>query len=318
MAWAANEVDVLLQVAPIKIAVREIMPGHEEPERYFRDGQWFSVKQGDWVDPSTEIKMDFLKKAKKVAEELEAASDTLEKVGEVAEKVGEVVETSAEILEGAEQLVENGGDLQEVVEQTVELVEEVQEVVEETQEVVEETKEILDETEEFIEKFEAVEKYRKESEHNGLAAAATGVDIVIHAAEDLVEEEQEVFEEVAAVVQEKLEELVDEEKTEVKEEKVEEKKEEAYDYRANDEETCEQVAAEDEADAEVVFFFSLFTSTFFILMQRLFLFPCFLQLLILAGLLSRERSRQRKRCCQRSRRRHQVDCQRLRLSRRRV
>ena len=300
MAWAANEVDVLLQVAPIKIAVREIMPGHEEPERYFRDGQWFSVKQGDWVDPSTEIKMDFLKKAKKAAEQLEAAEDTLEKVGEVAEKVGDVVETSAEILEGAEQLVENGGDLQEVVEQTVELVEEVQEVVEETQEVVEETREILNETEEFIEKFEAVEKYRKESEHNGLAAAATGVDIVIHAAEDLVEEEQEVFEEVAAVVQEKLEELV-EEKTEVKEEKVEEEKEEAYDYRANEEETCEQVAAEDEADAEVVL-----------------LFPCSLQLLILAGLLSRERSRQRKRCCQRSRRRHQVDCQRLRLSRRRV
>merc|ERR1711962_1953774 len=159
-------------------------------------------------------------------------------MGEMAEKAGEVVETSAEILEGAEQLMENGGDLQEVVEQTVELVEEVQEVVEETQEVVEETREILNETEKFIEKFEAVEKYRKESEHNGLAAAATGVDIVIHAAEDLVEEE--------------LEELV-EEKTEVKEEKVEEKKEEAYDYRANDEETCEQVATEDEADAEAYY-----------------------------------------------------------------
>merc|ERR1719209_1188578 len=209
-----------------------------EPSRYFRDGQWFSVKQGDWVDPSSEIKMDFLKKAKAAAEDVEKVSDTLE-------KAGDVVETSAEILDEAGQLVENGGDLQEVVEQTVE-------VLEETQEVVEETKEILDETEEFIEKFEAVEKYRKESEHNGLAAAATGVDIVIHAAEDLVEEEQEVFEEVAAVVQEKLEELV-EEKTEVKEEKVEEKKEEAYDYRANDEETCEQVTVEDEADAEAYY-----------------------------------------------------------------
>ena len=85
-----------------------------EPARYFRDGQWFSVKQGDWVDPSSEIKMDFLKKAKAAAEDVEAVSDTLE-------KAADVVETSAEILDEAGQLVENGGNLQEVVEQTVEV-----------------------------------------------------------------------------------------------------------------------------------------------------------------------------------------------------
>merc|ERR1719239_1874758 len=206
-----------------------------EPSRYFRDGQWFSVKQGDWVNPSSEIKMDFLKKANKALEEVEAVSDTLE-------KAGDVVETSAEILNEAGQLAENGGDLQEVIEQTVE-------VVEETQEVVEETKEILDETEEFIEKFEAVEKYRKESEeHNGVAAAAAGVDIVIHAAEEIPEEDQGVIEEVAAVIQEKVEEMIEE-----KVEEVAEKEEEAYEYRANDEETCEEVAAEDEADAEAYY-----------------------------------------------------------------
>merc|ERR1719209_1096859 len=206
-----------------------------EPSRYFRDGQWFSVKQGDWVDPSSEIKMDFLKKAKAAAEDVEKVSDTLE-------KAGDVVETSAEILEEAGQLAENGGGLQEVIDQTVE-------VVEETQEVVEETKEILDETEEFIEKFEAVEKYRKESEeHNGVAAAAAGVDIVIHAAEDIPEEDQGVIEEVAAVIQEKVEEMIEE-----KAEEVAEKEEEAYEYRANDEETCEEVAAEDEADAEAYY-----------------------------------------------------------------
>merc|ERR1719239_10788 len=205
-----------------------------EPSRYFRDGQWFSVKQGDWVDPSSEIKMDFLKKANKALEEVEGVSDTLE-------KAGDVVETSAEILDEAGQLVENGGDLQEVAEQTVE-------VLEETQEVVEETKEILDETEEFIEKFEAVEKYRKESEeHNGVTAAA-GVDIVIHAAEEIPEEDQGVVEEVAAVIQEKVEEMIEE-----KAEEVAEKEEEAYEYRANDEETCEEVAAEDEADAEAYY-----------------------------------------------------------------
>merc|ERR1719239_1492831 len=201
-----------------------------EPSRYFRDGQWFSVKQGDWVDPSSEIKMDFLKKANKAMEEVEAVSDTLE-------KAGDVVETSAEILDEAGQLAENGGDLQEVVEQTVE-------VVEETQEIVEETKEILDETEEFIEKFEAVEKYRKESEeHNGVTAAAAGVDIVIHAAEEIAEEDQGVVEEVAAVVQEKVEEVTEESA----------KEEEAYEYRANEEETCEEVAAEDEGDAEAYY-----------------------------------------------------------------
>merc|ERR1719239_1730375 len=206
-----------------------------EPSRYFRDGQWFSVKQGDWVDPSSEIKMDFLKKANKALEEVEGVSDTLE-------KAGNVVETSTEILDKAGQLVENGGDLQEVVEQTVE-------VVEETQEAVEETKEILDETEEFIEKFEAVEKYRKESEeHNGVAAAAAGGDIVIHAAEEIPEEDQGVIEEVAAVIQEKVEEMIEE-----KAEEVGEKEEEAYEYRANDEETCEEVAAEDEADAEAYY-----------------------------------------------------------------
>merc|ERR1719209_2908806 len=206
-----------------------------EPSRYFRDGQWFSVKQGDWVDPSSEIKMDFLKKANKALEEVEAVSDTLE-------KAGDVVETIAEILEEAGQLAENGGGLQEVIDQTVE-------VVEETQEVVEETKEILDETEEFIEKFEAVEKYRKESEeHNGVAAAAAGVDIVIHAAEEIPEEDQGVIEEVAAVIQEKVEEIIQE-----KSEELAEKEEEAYDYRANDEETCEEVAAEDEADAEAYY-----------------------------------------------------------------
>merc|ERR1719239_973140 len=205
-----------------------------EPSRYFRDGQWFSVKQGDWVDPSSEIKMDFLKKANKALEEVEGVSDTLEKAGDVVEK-------SAEILDEAGQLAENGGGLQEVVEQTVE-------VVEETQEVVEETKEILDETEEFIEKFEAVEKYRKESEeHNGVTAAA-GVDIVIHAAEEIPEEDQGVTEEVAAVIQEKVEEMIEE-----KAEEVGEKEEEAYEYRANDEETCEEVAAEDEADAEAYY-----------------------------------------------------------------
>ena len=80
MAWAANEVDVLREVAPIKIAVTvEIMPGHEEPERYFRDGQWFSVKQGEWVDPSTEIKMDFLKKAKKDSDNKDLQNFCLEK-----------------------------------------------------------------------------------------------------------------------------------------------------------------------------------------------------------------------------------------------
>merc|ERR1719239_2040208 len=206
-----------------------------EPSRYFRDGQWFSVKQGDWVDPSSEIKMDFLKKANKALEEVEGVSDTLE-------KAGDVVETSAEIMDEAGHLAENGGDLQEVVEQTVE-------VVEETQEVVEETKEILDETEEFIEKFEAVEKYRKESEeHNGVAAAAAGVDIVIHAAEEIPEEDQGVIEEVAAVIQEKVEDMIEE-----KAEEVGEKEEEAYEYRANDEETCEDVAAEDEADAEAYY-----------------------------------------------------------------
>merc|ERR1719341_350020 len=192
-----------------------------EPSRYFRDGQWFSVKQGDWVDPSSEIKMDFLKKANKALEEVETVSDTLEEAG---------------------QLAENGGGLQEVVEQTVE-------VVEETQEVVEETKEILDETEEFIEKFEAVEKYRKESEeHNGVtAAAAAGVDIVIHAAEEILEEDQGVIEEVAAVIQEKVEEIIE------KTEEVGEKEEEAYEYRANDEETCEEVAAEDAKSIVSVF-----------------------------------------------------------------
>merc|ERR1719239_129465 len=196
-----------------------------EPSRYFRDGQWFSVKQGDWVNPSSEIKMDFLKKANKALEEVEGVSDTLE-------KAGDVVETSAEILDEAGQLVENGGDLQEVAEQTVE-------VLEETQEVVEETKEILDETEEFIEKFEAVEKYRKESEeHNGVTAAAAGVDIVIHAAEEIPEEDQGVIEEVTAVIQEKVEEVIEE-----MAEEVAEKEEEAYKYCANDEETGEEVAA---------------------------------------------------------------------------
>merc|ERR1719239_1606999 len=206
-----------------------------EPSRYFQDGQWFSVKQGDWVDPSSEIKMDFLKKANKALEEVEGVSDTVE-------KAGDVVETSAEILDEAGQLAENGGGLQEVVEQTVE-------VVEETQEAVEETKEILDETEEFIEKFEAVEKYRKESEeHNGVTAAAAGVDIVIHAAEEIPEEDQGVVEEVAAVIQEKVEEMIEEKVKEVAE-----KEQEAYEYRANDEETCEEVAAEDEADAEAYY-----------------------------------------------------------------
>merc|ERR1719209_2701049 len=205
-----------------------------EPSRYFRDGQWFSVKQGDWVDPSSEIKMDFLKKANKAMEEVEGVSDTLE-------KAGDVVETSAEILEEAGQLVENGGDLQEVVEQTVEVLEETREVVEETQEVVGETKEILDETEEFIEKFEAVEKYRKESEgqSSGASAAAAGVDIVIHAAEEIAEEDQSL----AAVVEEKVEEVIEESA----------KEEEAYEYRANEEETCEEVAAEDEGDAEAYY-----------------------------------------------------------------
>merc|ERR1719341_2954693 len=186
-----------------------------EPSRYFRDGQWFSVKQGDWVDPSSEIKMDFLKKANKALEEVEGVSDTLE-------KAGDVVETSAEILDEAGQLAENGGDLQEVIEQTVEVVEETQ---------------------------EAVEKYRKESEeHNGVAAAAAGVDIVIHAAEEIPEEDQGVIEEVAAVIQEKVEDMIEE-----KAEEVGEKEEEAYEYRANDEETCEDVAAEDEADAEAYY-----------------------------------------------------------------
>merc|ERR1719209_85262 len=210
-----------------------------EPSRYFRDGQWFSVKQGDWVDPSSEIKMDFLKKAKAAAEDVEKVSDTLE-------KAGDVVETSAEILDEAGQLVENGGDLQEVVEQTVE-------VLEETQEVVEETKEILDETEEFIEKFEAVEKYRKESEgqSSGASAAAAGVDIVIHAAEEIAEEDQSLVEEVAAVVQEKVEEVIEEKVEEVIEESA--KEEEAYEYRTNEEETCEEVAAEDEGDAEAYY-----------------------------------------------------------------
>merc|ERR1719209_552263 len=217
-----------------------------EPSRYFRDGQWFSVKQGDWVDPSSEIKMDFLKKANKAMEEVEGVSDTLE-------KAGDVVETSAEILEEAGQLVENGGDLQEVVEQTVEVLEETREVVEETQEVVEETKEILDETEEFIEKFEAVEKYRKESEgqSSGASAAAAGVDIVIHAAEEIAEEDQSVVEEVAAGVQEKAEEVIEEKVEEVIKESA--KEEEAYEYRANEEETCEEVAAEDEGDAEAYY-----------------------------------------------------------------
>merc|ERR1719209_1503778 len=179
-----------------------------EPSRYFRDGQWFSVKQGDWVNPSSEIKMDFLKKANKALEEVEGVSDTLE-------KAGDFVETSAEILDKAGQLAENGGGLQEVLEET-------REVVEETQEVVEETKEILDETEEFIEKFEAVEKYRKESEgqSSGASAAAAGVDIVIHAAEEIEESAKE---------------------------------EEAYEYRANEEETCEEVAPEDEGDAEAYY-----------------------------------------------------------------
>merc|ERR1719209_181923 len=210
-----------------------------EPSRYFRDGQWFSVKQGDWVDPSSEIKMDFLKKAKAAAEDVEKVSDTLE-------KAGDVVETSAEILDEAGQLVENGGDLQEVVEQTVE-------VLEETQEVVEETKEILDETEEFIEKFEAVEKYRKESEgqSSGASAAAAGVDIVIHAAEEIAEEDQSVVEEVAAGVQEKAEEVIEEKVEEVIKESA--KEEEVYEYRANEEETCEEVAAEDEGDAEAYY-----------------------------------------------------------------
>merc|ERR1719209_90985 len=217
-----------------------------EPSRYFRDGQWFSVKQGDWVDPSSEIKMDFLKKANKAMEEVEGVSDTLE-------KAGDVVETSAEILEEAGQLVENGGDLQEVVEQTVEVLEETREVVEETQEVVEETKEILDETEEFIEKFEAVEKYRKESEgqSSGASAAAAGVDIVIHAAEEIAEEDQSVVEEVAAGVQEKAEEVIEEKVEKVIEESA--KEEEAYEYRANEEETCEEAAAEDEGDAEAYY-----------------------------------------------------------------
>merc|ERR1719209_2745961 len=210
-----------------------------EPSRYFRDGQWFSVKQGDWVDPSSEIKMDFLKKANKAVEEVEGVSDTLE-------KAGDVVETSAEILDEAGQLAENGGDLQEVLEET-------REVVEETQEVVEETKEILDETEEFIEKFEAVEKYRKESEgqSSGASAAAAGVDIVIHAAEEIAEEDQSVVEEVAAGVQEKAEEVIEEKVEEVIEESA--KEEEAYEYRANEEETCEEAAAEDEGDAEAYY-----------------------------------------------------------------
>ena len=121
-------------LGPIKIAVGKIMQAGEEheargePARYFRDGQWFSVKQGDWVDPSSEIMMDFLKKAKAAAENVEAVSDTLE-------KAADVVETSAEILDEAGQLVENGDDLQEVVEQTVEVLEETQEVVEETKEI---------------------------------------------------------------------------------------------------------------------------------------------------------------------------------------
>ena len=272
-------------LGPIKIAVGEIMQAGEEheagePARYFRDGQWFSVKQGDWVDPSSEIKMDFLKKAKAAAEDVEAVSDTLE-------KAADVVETSAEILDEAGQLVENGGDLQEVVEQTVE-------VLEETQEVVEETKEILDETEEFIEKFEAVEKYRKESEghSSSVSTAAAGVDIVIHAAEEIAEEDQGVLEEVAAVVQEKVEEVIEESA----------KEEEVYEYRANEEETCEEVAAEDEADAEVFSHFYL---------------PFPFIILTIKGLLSRERAPQREcRCRRGGRRGHQVHCQRLCHSRR--
>merc|ERR1711971_1346530 len=97
-----------------------------------------------------------------------------------------------------------------------------------------------------------VEKYRKESEeHNGVtAAAASGVDIVIHAAEEIPEEEnQGVIEEVAAVIQENVEEMIEEKAEEV----AEKKEEEAYKYRANDEETCEEVAAEDEADAEAYY-----------------------------------------------------------------
>ena len=280
-------------LGPIKIAVGKIMQAGEEheagePARYFRDGQWFSVKQGDWVDPSSEIKMDFLKKAKAAAENVEAVSDTLE-------KAADVVETSAEILDEAGQLVENGGDLQEVAEQTVE-------VLEETQEVVEETKEILDETEEFIEKFEAVEKYRKESEghSSSVSTAAAGVDIVIHAAEEIAEEDQGVLEEVAAVVQEKVEEVIEERVEEVIEENA--KEEEVYEYRANEEETCEEVAAEDEADAEVFSHFYL---------------PFPFIILTIKGLLSRERAPQRECRCRRGRRRgHQVHCQRLCHSRR--
>merc|ERR1719400_1580219 len=71
---------------------------------------------------------------------------------------------------------------------------------------------------------------------------------LVRGAEDVLEEDQEVLEEVAEVIQEKVEEIIEE-----KLEEREEKAESVYEYSANDEETCEEVEAENEADAEAYY-----------------------------------------------------------------
>ena len=220
------------------------MAGEEaEPGKYFQGGQWFSVKQGDWVDPTTEIKMNFMKKVAKGASE---GADALEKGSEVLETASELVEA-----------VENGV-----------------ETLEEAQEVVEKAEEILEETEEFIEKIEAVEKLKKESIASEAASAVLegggdgtgligdGVDIVIHAAEDVFPEADETIEitdaiqeEVKEIIEEKIEETIQEKIDAIEEkseEALEEKEEQSYDYKSV-EETCEDEAKEDEADAEAYY-----------------------------------------------------------------
>ena len=132
----------------IKIAVGEIMEAEAEPGRYFQNGQWYSVKKGDWIDPSKEIRMDAMKPKEDQAE-------------------------------------------------------------------------ILNETEAFIEKLEAVEKYRKESGENEIGTPK--VDIVIHAAEDTIEEVTNGTTEVP------------------------------YEYQVKDDETCEDAKDEDEMDAEAYY-----------------------------------------------------------------
>merc|ERR1711962_888175 len=56
-----------------------------EPAKYFQEGHWFSVKKGDWVDPTSEIRMDVMgpRKDKSDEELLDQTEQFIEKIDAV-------------------------------------------------------------------------------------------------------------------------------------------------------------------------------------------------------------------------------------------